>query len=169
MHGIQCKDDPVEDQVEGLDLDSDVVAFVWSIQGPGIIGHEIWEVRVDNIANGHSATAGLGSAGEGCVGGGLEVAIPEIPIVESGGVLFSEFRRSACFRHFASSLHCHRAGVTRPTSESLPGVVLGLAKDGNSLYALLAPSPFTGSNPGCSSVAPCELEQIAIPGKVGGS
>lgn len=169
VHGIQCRDDPVEDQVQGLDFDADVVAFIWSIQGPGIVGHEDWEVRADNIANDHVNSAGSGSLTEACIGGGLELAVPEIPIAERGGVLFSEFRRSACYQHLASSLHRYREGVAHPAFRSLPGNVLGLAREGNALYALLAPSPTFESDPGCSSAAPCELEQIAGPGTVEGS
>ncbi len=159
----KCHGESVEGEVQGLDLDASVVTFLWSIRAPGVLGHEGWEVRVDNIASDQASLAGSGFLGEACVSGGLELALPETPISVGDNVLFSEFRRSACYKHFASSLYRYRAGAIHPSSGSILGNVLGLAKDGNELYALLAPPPARESDPGCSSTAPCELEQIAEP------
>jgi hypothetical protein len=161
---IRCNGGLVEGTVQGLDLDADVVTFLWSIKAPGVLGHEGWGVRIDNLAGGQDSLAGSGFLDEACVSGGLELALPEIPIAVGDGVLFSEFRRSACYRHLASFLYSDRAGAARPSSGPLPGSVLGLAKDGKALYALLAaPVPMSESDPGCSSGAPCELERISEP------
>lgn len=163
VRNVRCHGEPVEAVVQGLDLDADVVTFLWSIKAPGILGHEDWEIRVDNIAGGHGSLAGSGFLGEACVSGGLELALPETPISVGAGVLFSEFRRSACYQHLASSLHSYRTGAAHPSTGPLPGNVLGLAKGGSALYALLAATPSFESDPGCSATTPCELEQIAEP------
>ncbi|MGA9285453.1 MAG: hypothetical protein WBV85_08420 [Solirubrobacteraceae bacterium] len=160
---IRCHGEPVVGAVQGLDLDTSVVTFLWSIEAPGVLGHEGWEVRLDNLASGQDSLAGTGFLGEACVGGGLELALPGTPISMGDGALFSEFRRSACYQHLASLLYSYRAGATRSSSGPLSGNVLGLAKDGNRFYGLLALVPASESDPGCSMTAPCELEQIAVP------
>jgi hypothetical protein len=167
MGKMKCHGEPVEEAVKGLDLNADVVTFLWSIKAPGIVGHEDWEVRVDSIASGHGHLAGSGFLGEACVGGGLELALPETPITEADQVLFSEFRRSSCYHHLTSSLYRYRANTALKISGPLLGNVLGLAKDGQALYALLAPAPALESDPGCSPIAPCVLEQIVEPRSFG--
>jgi hypothetical protein len=158
MGKVRCHGEPVGEYVQGLDLDADVVTFLWSIKAPGVLGHEGREVRVDSIASGHESLAGSGFLGEACVGG-LELALPETPISVGDGVLFSELRRSACYKHLASSLHRYRAGAAHPSSGKLAGNVLGLAKDGDTLYALLAPAPTPEDDAGCSVLTPYALEQ----------
>jgi hypothetical protein len=149
--------------VQALDLDADVVTFLWGVEAPGVLGHGGWEVRVDNLANARSSLAGSGFIGEACIGGGIELESLESPVAVGDGVIFPEFRRSSCYQVFTSLLHSYQAGAVHPNSGALPGIVYGLAKDNNAIYALTAPVPEIPIDPRCSSSAPCTLEQIEQP------
>jgi len=140
VRNVRCDGESVEAAVQGLDLDADVVTFLWSIKASGILGHEDWEVRVDSIASGHGNLAGSGFLGEACVSGGLELALPETPISVGAGVLFSEFRRSACSRPFgyarmivsAGQLERHALSLLCLTARrcSHPGLFSARARNG---------------------------------------
>lgn len=94
----RCQGQPVAAEVQGLDLKAQTVSFTWSIGAPGIVGHDDWEVRVDNLADDQGSMAGEGIEGEACVGGGLEVSRPETPVSVGKGTLFTELDRSECYR-----------------------------------------------------------------------
>jgi hypothetical protein len=161
----RCHGQPVRGEVQALDLDADVVAFTWLIEGPDVIGHGGWEVRVDDLETSRTSLAGSGIVGEACAGGVVELERLEAPMAVGDGVLFAEFRRSGCYQTFTSWLRGDHAGAVHPSFGSLPGVVFGLAKDGNAVYALTAPAPAHGiqTDPSCSSVVPCTLQRIAKP------
>lgn len=161
----RCHGQPVYGEVQALDLDGDVVTFTWSIKAPDVTGHGGWEVRVDDLADSRTSLAGSGIVGEACTGGAVELERLEAPIAVGDGVLFSEFKRSGCYQTFTSWLHGDHTGAAHPSFGLLPGVVFGLAKDGDAIYALAAPVPTHGiqTNPSCSSAAPCTLERIAKP------
>lgn len=160
---VRCYGQPVYGEVQALDLNADVVAFTWAIGGPGVIGHGGWEVRVDNLANAHGSLADSGFVTEACISGGVELERLEAPIAVGDGTIFSELTRSGCYQKFASRLYHYQAGARRPSSGLLLGIVLGLAKDRNALYALSAPAPNSQTDPGCSPTTPCTLEQITQP------
>ena len=160
---IRCHGEPVYREVQALDLDADVVTFTWAIKAPTEIGHGGWEVRVDDLADARGNLAASGFIAEACMGGGIELERLEAPIAVGDGALFSEFRRSRCYEEHVSMLYDFHAGAQRASSGLLPGNVLGLAKDGNTLYALAAPTPEFSTDPSCSSTAPCTLERIAEP------
>ena len=136
-----CVGQPVYSEVQALDFDGRLVTFLRAMDGPGVIGHGGWEVRVDDLADGHSSPAGSGIVTEACTGGGIEVERLQPPLAVGDGVLFSEYRQTSCYKNFPSYLHSYRLGAKRPSSGALPGIVLGLAKDGNAIYALAAPAP----------------------------
>lgn len=156
---------PAYGEVQALDFNGRVVTFLWATDGPGVLGHGGWEVRVDDLADGHSSLAGSGIITEACTGGGTEVERLEPPLAVDDGVLFSEYRRANCYKHYSSYLHSYQIGTKRPNSSPLPGIVLGLAKDGDAIYALAAPAPDIETETGasCSTTAPCTLEQIEEP------
>ena len=154
--------EPFHGEVQALDFDGRVVTFLWSVEGPGVFGDGGWEVRVDDLTSAVSKRAALGYVVEACVGfGGIELERFEAPIAVGQGALFSELQRFGCYARFRSLLYRYRAGSVHPKSEIISGFVLGLAKDGDTLYALSAPPPGAQSNPSCSSAAPCMLEQVA--------
>ena len=103
----RCQGGPAQGEVEGLDLNADVVSFVRSIVAPGIAGHVNWEIRVDDLANAHTGLAGGGVDGEACVGGGLEVSRPQTPASLADGALFSELDRSECYSKYTSTLRSY--------------------------------------------------------------
>jgi hypothetical protein len=154
-------------EVQALDFDGELVTFLWAIDGPGVIGHGGWEIRVDDLADGYSSLAGSGIIVEACVGGGdmAEVEHLEPPLAIGNSVLFSEYRRTGCYESYPSYLHSYQIHAKRPSSGPLPGTALGLAKDGHTIYALAAPAPDLEEETGasCSATAPCTLEQIEKP------
>jgi hypothetical protein len=158
-----CAWQPVEAEVQSLDLDAHVVTFLWRVQGPNVLGHVGWEERVDALANAHSSLAGSGFNPEACGGRGLESAYFEPPVAVGYRVLFSQYERYSCYKRFTSSLNSYRAGAVRRSSGPLSGIVLGLARDGNAIYTLAAPAPEFQMDPSCSPKAPCQLEQIVKP------
>ena len=158
-----CTGQPVYSEVQALDFDGRLVTFLWAMDGPGVLGYGGWEVRVDDPTDGHSSLAGSGIVTEACVGGGIELERLQPPLAVGDGVLFSEYRRTSCYENFPSYLHSYRLGAKRPSSGPLPGIVLGLAKDGRAIYALAAPAPEGQTDPRCSITTPCTLEQIERP------
>ncbi len=158
-----CILQPAYGEVRALDFDGKVVTFLWAIDGAGVLGHGGWEVRIDNLADGHDSLAGAGIVTEACVGGGIEVEHLEPPLAAGYGVLFSEFRRTSCYKNFPSYLHGYQVADKYPSSGPLPGIVLGLAEDGNAIYALAASTPEAQIDPRCSTTTPCTLEQIEKP------
>jgi hypothetical protein len=159
----RCGGSLVYGEVQALDLDAHVVAFTWAIDGAGVLGHGGWEARVDDLSNARGGLADSGFVSEACISGGIELERLEAPVAVGDGMLVSELIRSGCYRTFASRLYDYRAGGARPSSGALPDMTLGLAKDGDALYALAAPAPESQTDPGCSPSAPCTLEQIAKP------
>jgi hypothetical protein len=155
-----CARQGIRGEVQALDIDGDIVTFLWAVDGPGVIGHGGWEVRVDDLANARISLAGSGVVIEACVGGGTELESIEPPVAVGDSVLFSEFTRSSCYHEFNSLLHSYRTGAVHPSSGGLPGIVFGLAKDGKAIYVLAAPAPESQTDPRCSPTAPCTLEQI---------
>jgi hypothetical protein len=162
-----CGEGPIRGEVEALDRDGGLVTFLWAVEGPGVLGEGPWELRVDDLANGHSSLAEAGYGHEACTGppDGLEYVWPEAPIANGAVALFPQLEGFSCFRSFASVLGRYRPGAKRARSGPLADPVLGLAKDGDALYGLLPVSPWEngGDSPNCSALAPCTIERITAP------
>ena len=157
---------PAHGRVETLARNAAIVTFLWQVEGTGVVGEGAWEVRVDDLANGHSSLAEAGFGHEACTGPptGLENVWPEPPVADGRSVLFPQLEGFACFRSFASVLGGYRAGAERSSSGALTDVVLGLAKDGGVIYGLVPPPAQPGADsPSCSATAPCTLERIVRP------
>jgi hypothetical protein len=157
---------PMRGTVEALDRNGAIVTFLWRVEGPGVAGEGAWEVRVDDLANGHSSLAEAGFGHEACTGPptGLEYVWPERPVADGRLVLFPQLEGFACFRSFASVLGSYRVGARRSSSGGLTDTVLSLAKDGGVIYGLVPPSAQPGTDsPSCSAAAPCTLERLVQP------
>jgi hypothetical protein len=152
--------------VQALDRNGAIVTFLWSVEGSGVIGEGAWEVRVDDLASGRGSLAEAGFGHEACTGPptGLESVWPEPPIADGRRALFPQLEDFACFRSVASVLGSYRVGEQRSSSGGLAATVLGLAKDGGTIYGLVPPAaPAGADSPSCSAAAPCALERIPQP------
>jgi hypothetical protein len=157
---------PANGTVEALDRNAAIVTFLWRVEGPGVVGAGAWEVRVDDLANGHSSLAEAGFGHEACTGppAGLEYVWPEPPVADGRLVLFPQLEGFACFHSFASALGSYRVGAKRSSSGGLTDVVLTVAKDDGAIYGLVPPLARPGADsPSCSAAAPCRLERIVPP------
>jgi hypothetical protein len=158
-----CAGKPIVGEVQALDLDAHLLAFVWSIEAPGVFGEENWEERVDDLATGRSSLAGSAVGTESCIEESVPVEEewPGPPALNGYAALFSKLERGDCYRRLATQ-------VTSDTHRSLRGAtlrspVLELARDGSTIYALVAPMPAGETDPGCSAIAPCVLRRLALP------
>jgi hypothetical protein len=156
-----CRGMTVRGAVEGLDLGARLATFLWWVDAPAVAGHGGWEVRADRLADGRSVRAGSGVLGEVCTGG-TDTVIPSVPAADGSQVWYSQLS-SACYRNTASLI---RFSV-RPRngrSGAVPGDVLQFAKDGDALYALVAPEPKGEVRPACDVPgAPCTIQRTERP------
>jgi hypothetical protein len=164
-----CSVGPAHGEVQALDRDASLVTFMWRVEGPGVLGEGAWEIRVDNLASGHSSRADGGFGHEACTSPTgpteLEYLKPVSPPIASGNeVLFPQLETFGCFVSFASRLDAYTPGAKVARYGSIP-TALALAADGSTLYALLPQEPLVEAedSPQCSVKAPCSLERIAQP------
>jgi hypothetical protein len=159
-----CAGQPVRGEVQALSLDAQIVAFVWSLTAPGMLGESTWEERVDHLSDRRSSLASVALGTESCTGPSLvEEEWPGPPSVVANSALFSQLERGECYSRDGSGLLEDNRGSRLTASLSLAAVAF--ASDGKSLYALVASLPSRQEeDPGeCSTTAPCLLEQIAEP------
>lgn len=148
--------------VQGLDLDASIVTFTWMIQAPGVLGHGGWEVRADRLDHHARVLIGSGVIGEACTGPGTDLAVPSPPIARGGRAWYSELDGS-CYV-FTSSLVRFDPLTRAAATAALPAETLQLARDGDALYALVAPPGRGQSLPTCAAPgAPCQIERLATP------
>jgi len=159
---------PAHGEVEALARNGQIVTFLWHVESPGVIGEGAWEVRVDQLASGRSSLAAAGFGHEACTGplapGELEYVWPEPPVAASRTVLFAQLEGFDCFTGFGSVLGSYLAGAERASSGKFANTVLGLAKEGSTLYALVpGPAPAGADSPSCAPTDPCSLERVTEP------
>jgi hypothetical protein len=156
-----CKGLTVRGAVEGLDLGAHLATFLWWVDAPGVVGHGGWEVRADRLSDGRSVLAGSGFVGEECTGG-TDAVVPSSPAADGVRVWYSRLA-SSCYVGAASVVRFD-SYAGRSAAGDLPGDVLQFAKDGRSLYALIAPKPQNGAAPACSAPGvPCTVERLTPP------
>jgi hypothetical protein len=158
-----CKGMTMLGAVDGLDLGSRLAAFRWLIQAPGVIGHGGWEVRADRLTDGRSILVGSGFLGEACTGG-TDGVLPSLPSVDGGDVWFSQLS-SRCYVDIASVARFD-ADTRGAAFGTLEGEILQSTRDGDALYALVAPTPQGEVNPACALDAPCTIERLDTPALV---
>jgi hypothetical protein len=146
--------------VDGLDLGSRIAASRWMVQAPGIVGHVAWEVRADRLADRRSALLGSGFRGEVCTGG-TDGVVPSVPSVSGSDVWFSQ-RSSRCYADTASLVRFD-VGTRGAACGRLDGEILQSTRDGDALYALVAPPPQGEVDPTCAADAPCTVERLDTP------
>ena len=120
----------------GLDLGADLLAFVWQPRGAGVFGDGGYEVRADRLRDGRSLLVGSGSVGEVCAGGS-DGAVPSSPTAE-GPTVWYAMLNSSCYRYTAE-LRRYRTEPFSGSRGPLAGIVLQVVRDGQDLYALIAP------------------------------
>jgi hypothetical protein len=148
--------------VQGLDLGSRLVTFLWMIQAPGVFGHGGWEVRADRLDNRRSVLVGSGELGEACTGPGDDLDVPSPPVATGRQAWYSELSAS-CYV-FTNTLVRYDAIAPAAATAHLPPETLQLARDGQALYALVAPAPQTETDPTCKKPgAPCQIERLTTP------
>lgn len=155
-----CRTEDRIGSVQALDLGPRLVAFLWLIQAPGVVGHAGYEVRADRLADGRSLLAGSGYLGEVCTEGD-DAAVPFSPTVAGDRVWFA-FMRSACYRNRYSMVRFD-TGRRRARAGALPAEMLQVVRSGGELVALVAPPPRGDVPPSCSPSAPCRLERMDAP------
>ncbi len=160
---------PAHGEVQALNRDASIVAFMWRVEGPGVIGEGAWEIRVNDLASGRSSRADGGFGHEACTAPRepteLEYLKPVAPPIVTGNeVLFPQLETFGCFASFASRLDAYTPDATVARYAPIP-TSLALAADGTTLYALLPQEPLVEAedSPQCSTKAPCSLERIAQP------
>jgi hypothetical protein len=154
-----CGDRAIFGEVQALDLDARAVAFVWRIEGPGVIGDAAWEDRVDDLSTGTGDLAGSAILTESCAGGGAdEESWPSPPVITGSTIFFSDLQRGECYERFGYSLLEYDQGALLRGESTLP--TMAIAREANITYALVAPGPTTGEqDPNC----PCTLQRITPP------
>jgi hypothetical protein len=96
-----CGDRTILGEVQALDFDAQAVAFVWQIEGPGVVGDAAWEDRVDDLSTDTGNLAGSAILTESCAGGGAdEESWPSPPVLAGTTAFFSELRRGALWLWF---------------------------------------------------------------------
>jgi hypothetical protein len=155
-----CKGMTVLGAVDGLDLGARFVAFRWLVQAPGIVGHVAWEVRADRLSDGRSRLVGSGFLGEACTGG-TDAILPSLPSVDGSDVWFTQ-RTTGCYVDTASLVRFD-ADTRGAAFGPLEGEVLQSTRDGDALYALVAPKPQGEVDPTCAAEAPCTIERLETP------
>jgi hypothetical protein len=158
-----CKGMTVLGAVDGLDLGARFAAFRWLVQAPGTVGHVAWEVRADRVSDGRSILVGSGFLGEACTGG-TDGVLPSVPSADGGDVWFSRLT-SQCYVDTASLVRFD-VDTRGAAFGGLEGEVLQSTKDGDALYALVAPKPRGEVNPTCAADAPCTIERLDPPSLV---
>lgn len=165
----RCSVAPAHGEVQALNRDASIVAFMWRVEGPGVIGEGAWEIRVNDLASGRSSRADGGFGHEACTAPRepteLEYLKPVAPPIVTGNeVLFPQLETFGCFASFASRLDAYTPDATVARYAPIP-TSLALAADGTTLYALLPQEPLVEAedSPQCSTKAPCSLERIAQP------
>lgn len=174
----ECRERPVEAEVQGLASDGSAVAFVWAVWGGavGIDGER--ELRIDHV-HGRGATIADGDiGGEACTGASagehrVERVAFEPPFVSASTVSFGELYTFGCFTGFAGVLVTHGVAPGYASRGKLDGVVpLDIAQDNGRLYGLLAPRSeasdtelgWTATDgPYCDSQSPCAIESLPAP------
>jgi hypothetical protein len=155
-----CKGMTVLGAVDGLDLGARFAAFRWLVQAPGVVGHVAWEVRADRLSDRRSVLVGSGFLGEACTGG-TDGVLPSVPSAGGSDVWFSRLT-SQCYVDTASLVRFD--GDTRGAAfGSLEGEILQSTRDGDALYALVAPKPQGEVNATCAADAPCTIERLDPP------
>jgi hypothetical protein len=149
--------------VDGLDLGARFAAFRWLVQAPGIDGHVAWEVRADRLSDGRSRLVGSGFLGEACTGG-TDATLPSLPSAEGSDVWFTQ-RATRCYVDTASLVRVD-VGARRAAFGALDGEILQSTRDGDALYALVAPEPQGEVDPTCAADAPCTIERLDTPSMV---
>jgi hypothetical protein len=133
--------------VDGPDLSGRLAAFRWLVQAPGVVRHLGWEVRADGLSDGRSRLLGSGFLGEACTGG--------------SDVWFAQ-RTTRCSADMASLVRFD-VGTHGAAFGPLDGEILQATRDGDALYALVAPAPQGGVDPTCAADAPCTIERLDPP------
>jgi hypothetical protein len=159
-YATACKGMTVLGAVDGLDLGSRLAAFRWLVQAPSVIGHGGWEVRADRLSDGRSTLVGSGFLGEACTGG-TDGVRPSLPSADGSEVWFSALA-SRCYVDTASLVRFD-VGTRGAAFGSLDGEILQSTKDGDALYALVAPTPPVGAGATCAADAPCSIERLDTP------
>jgi hypothetical protein len=158
-----CKGMTVLGAVDGLDLGARFAAFRWLVQAPGIVGHVAWEVRADRLSDGRSRLVGWGFLGEACTGG-TDAILPSLPSADGSDVWFTQ-RATECYVDTASLVRFD-ADMRGAAFGPLEGEILQSTRDGDSLYALVAPKPQAEVDPTCAADAPCMIERLDAPALV---
>jgi hypothetical protein len=159
-----CEGMTVRGSVQGLDLGSRLATFLWWVEAPGVVGHGGWEVRADRLDEGRSVLTGAGFVGEACTGS-VDGVAPSVPAADGDDVWYSRLT-SACYVDTTSVVRFD-ARTRRAAVGELSGEILRFAKDGDALYALVAPTPQDKVAPACDAPgAPCTIERIDAPALV---
>ncbi|HEX4108210.1 MAG TPA: hypothetical protein VHX88_08765 [Solirubrobacteraceae bacterium] len=156
-----CQGQVRQGGVEGLAYNGTLVSFLWHPVAPGVIGDAGWEVRADTVADGRSHLVGSGFAGEACTGGD-DLYAPSPPLLEGTEVRFIALE-SSCYVFDSPFVQISATSGGDGQSATLKGIVLALAEDGSTFYALEAPKPASETDPSCSTALPCEIEQVEPP------
>jgi len=153
-----CSGQTIRGEVQALGFDGQLVAFVWSLEAPGVIGELTWEQRVDRLSNGHSSLAGTPILTESCTGfTGVEEEWPGPPFLRGGAAFFPSLERGDCYKKFGTAVARLSAGAL--TVGEIHQPVISMARDGAAVYALAVPVPTQEQEPTC----PCTLERISLP------
>lgn len=158
-----CGDEPPSGEVEALSFRAGTVAFVWSPQGPGLLGEEAWEDRVDRVSTRSGQLVGTQLGIESCTesGAAFEQAFPLTPLAGSL-TLFPYYERGDCYRTFATGLAAVRGDALFHATLQRP--LWGLASDGGSYYGIVARPGVPGlEDAKCTSASPCAIEALALP------
>jgi hypothetical protein len=147
--------------VEGLDLGSKIVSFLWSVNGGGVAGDGGWEVRADRLSTGTGFAVGGGFLGEACTGG-TDLSRPSTPTSNGDAVFYAQLT-SACYQAHSDAASV-RLGAHRASIAPLPGVVLRASFDARGGAALVAPGSQLPSGAACAPPAqPCSIVRLVPP------
>ena len=163
-HREGCQEFPPGGEAQALSIDAQIVAFIWKPEGPGVGIDGAWEERVDSLASRRGALAGSPILTESCTDGEknpVEEEWPAPPILSGSAALFPELERGGCYTTFTATLLQYREGNRRLGTASVP--IVELARDGQTMYGLVAQRPTAEQDPGCSEALPCTLETITPP------
>jgi hypothetical protein len=164
-----CTGDPLVGSVQAIASDTNIVTFLWRVQGPGVFGRGSgWELRVDDLGTGRGKLVDAGFTGEACTSppglSFIEQMWPEPPAVAHNQVTYSTLGVVNCFSGFTTLAHTYRLGSARSRLGHLSKTALELAQDGSSLYALFPPHSQPGAiSPSCTATDPCTLGSVQRP------
>jgi hypothetical protein len=168
-HGCRHR---AQGMVGALSSDGTIVTFLWKLPfgEEGLVGEGAWEIRVDRADGSGSTLADGGFGHEACTAPTsgpheLEYIRPEPPIAAGPSALFPELYAFSCFKGFASVLGSHGATAGHASVGKLETVALAVARDEGRLYGLVPPPGVAplGDSPGCTTTAPCKIEQVQTP------